>query len=225
MRIAFWGETKECGTTLNMHVLAAMMAYIYPERKVRLCRMKPSVIDQSKLQQMPENLRQQQTSDRTGETANNTVQAAKRAGRLTNAADDKELLFLDCGNRQDAKAEKLMRQADLVVVNLTQERSVLDSFFLNHIHIAEKFVFLLGNYSTFSGCDRTMIEHIYRVCPMNLGVIPYNNEFCYAYEKGKISDFLRRCPESDFKNREFFREVRLSLHILLRKQGKEADIL
>lgn len=217
MRIAFWGETKECGTTVNMHVLAAMMAYIYPERKVRLCRMKPSVIYQSKLQQIPENLRRQQTSDRTGETANHTVQAAKRAGRFTNAADDKELLFLDCGNRQDAKAEKLMRQADIVVVNLTQERNVLDSFFLNHIHIAEKFVFLLGNYSTFWGCDRATIEHIYRVCPMNLGVIPYNNEFFYAYEKGKISDFLRHCPESNFKDQEFFREVRLSLNILLRK--------
>lgn len=225
MRIAFWGETKECGTTLNMHVLAAMMAYIYPERKVRLCRMKPSVIYQSKLQQIPENLRQQQTSDRTGGTANHTVQAAKRAGRFTNAADDNELLFLDCGNRQDAKAEKLMRQADLVVVNLTQERNVLDSFFLNHIHLAGKVVFLVGNYSEFSGCDRATIEHIYRVCPMNLGVIPYNNEFCHAYEKGKISDFLRRCPESNFKNQEFFREVRLSLHILLRKQGKETGIL
>ncbi len=118
-----------------------------------------------------------------------TKQVLRQVIRLADLNVD--FTFIDCGSRSDAWTRQLLKEADLVVVNLKQSPQAFEHFFLQHSNIADKVIFFISNYQKDSVYNRKNIHRLYRIAPDQLAVIPYNPEFPYACEKGKLDKYMK----------------------------------
>lgn len=113
--------------------------------------------------------------------------------------------ILDCGTGLDMRKRRMLWHADLVVVNLKQEKACIENFFREHFHIAKNVMYLLDGSNCEIGIDHAYLERMYRVEPEQMAVIPFNNEFYQALLQGKSADFIERenrMPRN-LKNEEF----------------------
>lgn len=107
------------------------------------------------------------------------------------ADQNMDFTFIDCGCRSDPWTMQLLREADLVVVNIKQSQQAFDHFFLQHSNISEKVIFFISRYQKDSIYNRKNIHRLYRIDPKRLAVIPYNPEFPHACEKGKLDKYMK----------------------------------
>ena len=132
---------------------------------------------------------------------------------------DKEVdfTFIDCGNRMDDWTMQMMREADLVVVNLKQTAEAFDKFFLQHRNLAPKVIYLVGNYRKESVYNKRNLQRIYRIPKEKLAVMPVNQEFWQACEKGRLDKYMKgkRNPYATEVRRYFMRELGATMRILL----------
>lgn len=111
-----------------------------------------------------------------------------------------DLVLVDTAAAPLASSRKILRQADLVVVNLSQNRQMLDHFFRNYSEIRKKAFYLIGNYDEGSELTRGEVIKRYEIPGSQLGIIPHNVQFSDALSDGKLIPFLLRnyhCGESD----------------------------
>lgn len=109
-----------------------------------------------------------------------------------------------------ASSRKILRQADLVVINLNQNRQMLDHIFRNYSDLRKKAFYLIGNYDAESELTRGEIIKTYNIHGSRLGVIPHNVQFSDAVSDGQLIPFLLRnyqCGE-DNRNYEFMTSAR-----------------
>lgn len=99
--------------------------------------------------------------------------------------------LIDCGSREDEWTTEVIKDADLVVVNLRQSAKMLERFFLKYGGVAKRSLFLIGSYCRDSVYNRRNMERLYRVSEEQIGVIPYNQEFCQACSRGKLDRFMQ----------------------------------
>lgn len=128
--------------------------------------------------------------------------------------------FVDCGHRKDTNTREVLKRADLVVVNLKQEKNILDRFFLYDIHIAgsvDKLFFLIGSYRSGTVYGRKQIMRNYRMDAGRFGVIPCNSEFEQAAGSGTIIPFIKEGKKQPLRecNRYFFREIQHVANLLV----------
>ncbi len=111
-----------------------------------------------------------------------------------------DLVLVDTAAAPLASSRKILRQADLVVVNLSQNRQMLDHFFRNYSEIRKKAFYLIGNYDEGSELTRGEVIKRYEIPGSQLGIIPHNVQFSDALSDGELIPFLLRnyhCGESD----------------------------
>lgn len=128
-----------------------------------------------------------------------------------------DLTFIDCGNRTDDWTRQVMRKADLLVVNLRQTSVAFDEYFLQHVNLSSKVVYLVGNYQKESIYNKRNLQRIYRIPKERLAVVPFNQEFQLACEKGRLDKYMKgkRNLYATEKRRYFMRELAAAMQILL----------
>lgn len=108
-----------------------------------------------------------------------------------------DIVMIDLNSGNDDLSFKLISSADLVIVNLTQRRYVLNKFFLEYeerFYDFSKVFFLFGNYDKNSGynirnCRRKYGKYINK---NNSGVIPYCTRYMDAQNECELLYMVKK---------------------------------
>lgn len=138
---------------------------------------------------------------------------------LDSMEDFAEVVFLDCGLGKGKFFDKIMKRADVVVVNLVQSQRVIRQFFTSFPKFFEKSVYLIGRYDHQFPCDINKIMMQSRIPKDHIGVIPYNAGFWDAFQNGRCAQFIQRNAYGGLyeKNRQFSKELKASTEMILKK--------
>ncbi len=127
-------------------------------------------------------------------------------------------VFIDTERNENLSSNAILTEADLVVVNLAQDKVALNEFFENYSSIKEKSVYLIGAYQPELLFNYRRICYEYHIPRDRIGIIPYNIELSEAMSEGRILQFLNRNYEkaSGRENDYFMRHCKKS-SIMVRK--------
>lgn len=122
-----------------------------------------------------------------------------------------EYLYVDSGVSKNPNSMKVLEEADLIVMNLSQNKRILDDL-LNHSLLRNKNIcYLIGNYDPKSQYNKTYLFRNYKkLNKENTFFIPYNTEFRDAVSEATVTTFFLvnfYCEEED-ENRFFIEEVK-----------------
>lgn len=133
-----------------------------------------------------------------------------------------EQVFVDTATAPLASSRQILQQADLVVVNLSQNRQMLDHFFRNYSTIQEKAFYLIGDYDGESELTRAEIIRRYQIPGRRIGVIPHSVQFSDAVSEGELIPFLLRNYDCENwnNNHDFMMSAREAV-MLFRNQMME----
>lgn len=190
MKIAFWSETEQSGTTSNMLICAAMVAILCPEAEIAV---------------------------------RSLAESAGRPRVKSPKAEQADFCFLDCGAGFSNRKCRILRQMDLVVVNIRQENGNLEQFFLRDRHMLTNFFILAGNYYESAQINKAYVERMYRVASEDIGVISNNSELYGAFLLGKTRHFIKSeyGNAKNMRNEKLLVELELVAKQLLKKlEGK-----
>ncbi len=115
---------------------------------------------------------------------------------ILHADNNVDTVMIDTNSGRDKLSIRLMSSADIIVINLTQRRHVLNRFFLEYGEILNKcknVFFIFGNYDRCSGynianCQRKLGKYINKD---NSGIIPYCTQFMDAQNDCNILNMMR----------------------------------
>lgn len=117
--------------------------------------------------------------------------------RMLMTVDDYvDMVFIDANSGDDELSMSLMRTVDLIIVNLTQHKYVLDKLFENYeafLSNNDKVFYLFGNYDDNSGCNIHNCRRKYSryIKQRNSGIIPYCTRYMDAQNESNILQFLK----------------------------------
>lgn len=101
-------------------------------------------------------------------------------------------------------SKNILETADLIVVNLCQNKTYIDDFFENYSSLIPKAVFLIGNYSTQSCLNYRTIAKEYEIPLELLTPIPRSEAFESAYRSGRTVEFITGSYHSLKEHPEYF---------------------
>lgn len=129
-----------------------------------------------------------------------------------------DVTFIDCGNHMDGWTKQVIKEADLLVVNLKQTSASFDEFFLKNGSLAAKVLYLVGNYQKESVYNKQNLRRIYRIPKEHLAVIPFNPEFQQACEKGRLDKYMKgkKSLYGTEKRQYFMQELAATMQLLMR---------
>ncbi|HPU63192.1 MAG TPA: hypothetical protein PK304_03470, partial [Mobilitalea sp.] len=106
-----------------------------------------------------------------------------------------DIVMIDTNSGNDDLSFKMISSADLTVINLTQRRYVLDTFFQEYEgrFDFDKVFFLIGNYDKDSGYNISNFQKKYRkyIGKNNSGVIPYSTRYLDALNECELLKMVR----------------------------------
>lgn len=101
-----------------------------------------------------------------------------------------DIVMVDTSSAPLASSRKILQQADMVVVNLSQNLQILSHFFRNYSSIRQKAFYLIGDYDEKSELTRAEIMKRFFISGSQIGTIPHNTGFSDAISKGQLIPFL-----------------------------------
>ncbi|SES71462.1 hypothetical protein [[Clostridium] polysaccharolyticum] len=134
-----------------------------------------------------------------------------------------DLVFVDTAPNHSLSSKLILEEAELVVVNLCQNKAVLDHFFSNYHFLMEKTIFLVGNYQEQSKFNLANLCRRYQIPKEAIEAIPYNVEFGDAVSSGNAVEFLMRnmnCKRQD-ENYLFMNQATKTAQLVLEHLKKE----
>lgn len=146
---------------------------------------------------------------------------------LYEVANYHDIVFIDTNSGQNELTMKVLQNADLVVVNLSQNRNSLNDYAMNYEFRGKKVFYLIGNYDNNS---RYNLKNLRKSFPWlkskNVAVIPYNTEFMDAQSDGQVIPYMMKnidCDKED-KNAYFIHEVKVAVNKIMKYAGIERRI-
>ncbi|MDF2544369.1 MAG: hypothetical protein K0S47_4087 [Herbinix sp.] len=115
----------------------------------------------------------------------------------------KDIVFLDTNAGDHELSIKMMEEADITIINLNQNLTMIQKYFSDYEKYVQGNVFyLFGNYDRNSKYNIKNIRRIYRnkINPNNSAVVPYNTNYLDAQSDGKLIDFIQNnlnCEKTD----------------------------
>ncbi len=101
-----------------------------------------------------------------------------------------EYIFIDTESSNNFCSQIVLHEADLVVVNLPQDKEALNHFFKNYNSIKSKCLFLISNYDKNSCLNLNKISQTYLIDKSSIAAIPFNNDYKEALSRGSLINFL-----------------------------------
>lgn len=115
-----------------------------------------------------------------------------------------DTVYVDAFSAESMRVQSILDSADIIVVNLNQNSSVLRHFFRNFTVFKEKAVYLLGNYYNTSHNSILEVRRKYHIPKERIFAIPYCREAAEAESQGSIAEFIAKNYLSpSINNREF----------------------
>lgn len=108
-------------------------------------------------------------------------------------------IFIDTSYENHLSSKVILEEADLVVVNLVQDRDILGRFFANYTSLLSKCIILLNSFQGNSFSPQTVAEE-YTFNMSRVITIPYNPEYRQAIDHGRIIEFMMRNYECGMSN-------------------------
>lgn len=135
---------------------------------------------------------------------NNSEESAKiRSAIMKAAVEYYDFLWVDAhSGNQSYTTNDLLKAADLVIVNLPQNKFVLDHFFKNGVPEVihnKKLIFLISNYDEKAALSIRNIKRNYKISAP-VYPIPYSTGFRDAMNQELISEFFYRAKTSEKKD-------------------------
>lgn len=108
-----------------------------------------------------------------------------------------DFVLIDANSGEDKLSLQLMSQADLVIVNLTQHRHVLEKFFQDYYELFldnEKVFYLFGDYDPNSSYNLHNCRKKYSrfLNSKNSGIIPYSTMYMDAQNECDVLSFMKK---------------------------------
>jgi hypothetical protein len=132
-----------------------------------------------------------------------------------------DVMFVDCGSREDDFARNILKEADVCVLNMTQEEERIGDYFRNPPKWRGKTFFLVGNYFPDGLYTRKNLERLYRIDENLLGAVPYNPQLQAAGRTGRtdsrLKEYIGKGPKG--KNVEFEQELIRTTRLILKLAG------
>lgn len=133
-------------------------------------------------------IKNRETFDR--EIGKGVVRMIKSANELV------DIILIDVNSGNDELSLRIMSAADLIVINLSQRRYVLEKFFIDY---GERFIennkvfYLFGDYDNNSVYNINNFRVKYRkyMNGANSGVIPYCTQYMDAQNESKVLSFMQ----------------------------------
>ncbi len=114
-----------------------------------------------------------------------------------------DMVFVDTSASPLSSSRKILQQADMVVVNLSQNESMMSHFFRNYSSIQEKAFYLIGNYDEKSQWTKSRIVNRYGIPGRKIGIVPHNVEFSDAISNGRLIPFLLKNYDCGSQNQNY----------------------
>lgn len=113
--------------------------------------------------------------------------------------------------------KQILENSELVIVILRQDKDVIRDFFDCYSSIVSKAFFVIADYYPTRNCKLKDIIREFGFQRDRIGVIPHSDEFEWAYENGRIIEFL----SSNFYGRDsdsyFIQELKKTGRMILQK--------
>lgn len=140
-------------------------------------------------------------------------------GILHAASKCHDLVFIDTKSGINDLSMKIMKDSDIVVVCLNQNKSILEEY-ANISEIRNKKVFyLIGNYDYNSRYNLHNLRKSFSwLRNSNSAIIPYNTEYRDAQSDGQVIQFILKnmdCDKDD-NNGYFINQVKLAVNKLMK---------
>lgn len=123
--------------------------------------------------------------------------------------------FIDTSNVNHMSSKIILEEANLVVVNLSQEEDQIDQFFRNYSSLLSKSIILLSEFK-YNSLISDMLSGKYPFQTSKIIGIPYNVEYNQAIQQGTIVEFMTRnyrCKK-DSPNYEFIKAVKHVVYVI-----------
>lgn len=134
-----------------------------------------------------------------------------------------EMVYIDASSGMNEFVEMIFDQADVIVVNLCQNKRVLEDFFERYDIDYDKMLFVIGNYDDASDYTRKNLCKRIKLMKRDLTfTVPYNIQFRDAMSRAQLTEFFLQnigC-ERDDDNFDFIQELTSFAH-LLQKRSEE----
>lgn len=120
-----------------------------------------------------------------------------------------DYVFVDCSNTAEFVKCRIQEEADLIVVNVSQEEEALDEYFSYPSSFRYKSIYCIGNYVGEEPCNLKNIQRLYRIDKKRISIIPYNVEFQAAVRRGKAVSFFQnyQLRLRNYKHKDFFYQI------------------
>lgn len=183
-------QTKENGLFLDIGLDAAvtfsMMNQLDKDRLESCC----ITFGTNKVSLMPgTKIRNKETFDRDiGQKVGHVIYDAEKYV---------DIVLVDANSGDDALSFKLMEQADLIIINLTQRKHVIERFLKDYgerFSNNKKVFYLFGDYDDNSACNINNLRRKYSAFlgSGNSGVIPYCTKYLDAQNESRVEDFMKK---------------------------------
>ncbi len=144
---------------------------------------------------------------------------------FTQAHEFYDAMFIDCNPGMNELSKKLMEEADITIVNFSQNLEILDSYFKTaETLIPGKKFYLFGAYDMKSKYNINNIRRKYKqINRENSGVVPYNTAFKDAQVDSRVIEFIRKNLNSSIQgdNNYFITKTASAAHKILSLSGKK----
>lgn len=128
-----------------------------------------------------------------------------------------DIIYIDTSNKNSLSSKIILDEVDLVVVNMVQNSSMIQSFFDNYSSILHKCVFIISNYRKKAKLSIKKISKTHLIEPSSIAAIPYNVEYQDAVSHGNIVEFLMRnySCKRNHPNYSFIKEVKKAVEMIM----------
>lgn len=119
----------------------------------------------------------------------------------------------------------ILEEADLIVVNFSQNISFLEEFFYQYSSLISKAVFLIGNCTSHSLLSYKRISKSFGIPWHKICIIPRNEQFQEAFDNGNVAEFMKvnyGCKK-DHDNYPFILAVKKATALILKELTYQDD--
>lgn len=135
-----------------------------------------------------------------------------------------DFVFIDTNSGKNDLTKRILDDADLIIVNLSQNKSMVEEYEMNYKFENKKVFYLIGNYDLNSRYTiKNMFKSYHWMKEKNTAVIPYNTEYMDALSDGQTIQYILKnmyCDKND-SNRFFIKEVKAAAEKIMKCVGGE----
>lgn len=132
-----------------------------------------------------------------------------------------DITFIDTASSNSLSTKTIIEEADLIVVNLYQDKRILEDFFNGYSSHISKAIILISKYSSNSLLSIKRISKMYDFPMERILPIPYNEIFETAFTRGRVVEFIRShydCRRDDY-NYFFMQSLKKAAYMIVKEAG------